>query len=365
VKKPHKCKKLSTGKVNLNFIVSGRKKMKRISLKLMSMLVIVLMLGALAGCAKEETTEATTDTTTEAAATEESTTEVIEDMPKVAFIPGDMANESQAFSAKMFEKHAAEYGLELVILDGAGDAQVQAQAVTNAVAQGIKAIYVNPNDINAILPSLMQAKAAGVIVGMFSSDVPAGSEAARDFFVGVNDNMAGEAAAQAFINAFPEGAKIVEIGGQAGHDAQIKRNVGFNTKLEGTTIEMLDVQACEQWQTAMAQAIAEDFITKYGDEIDGVFCHWDNGATGIIEAFKAAGMEGKFIVGVDGNRAGFAQVASGEQAASIAQNFETFAVKALSLTKDVIEGKTIEAVNFIPLDIVTKDNINTFTAPEW
>lgn len=288
-----------------------------------------------------------------------------EETAKVAFIPGDMANESQAFAAKMFGKHAAEYDLDVVVLDGKADANVQAQAVTSAVAQGVKAIYVNPNDINAIIPSLMAAKEAGVIVGMFSSDVPEGNEEARDFFVGVDDNMAGEAAAEAFMTAFPDGAKIIEIGGQAGHDAQIKRHDGFNEGLAGSNIEVMDYKACEQWQTAMALAIAEDMIVKYGDEIDGVFCHWDNGATGVIEAFESAGLEGKFIVGVDGNRAGFEQVDNGKQAASIAQNFETFAMMTLELTRNLLDGKTIEPVNFVELDIVTKDNIDTFTAPEW
>ena len=327
-----------------------------------SVLFMMVFSLAFTACAKADVVE-TTETATEEVAAEEVATD--EAMPKVAFIPGDMANESQAFSAKMFEKHAAEYGLEVVVLDGKADANVQAQAVTNAAAQGIAAIYVNPNDINAILPSLMAAKEAGVIVGMFSSDVPAGSEDVRDFFVGVNDNMAGEAAAQAFMNAFPDGANIIEIGGQAGHDAQIKRHDGFNSALEGSNINVMDYKACEQWQTAMALTIAEDMIVKYGDDIDGVFCHWDNGATGVIEAFKAAGLEGKYIVGVDGNRAGFDQVRSGDQAASIAQNFENMAIKAMELTKSLLDGETIEPVNFIPLDIVTLDNIDTFTAPEW
>ena len=83
----------------------------------------------------------------------------------------------------MFEKHAADYGFEIVILDGKGDAQIQAQVVSNAIAQHLTAIYINPNDINAIIPVLMQAKQAGLIVGMFSSDVPKGQESVRDFFV--------------------------------------------------------------------------------------------------------------------------------------------------------------------------------------
>jgi ABC-type sugar transport system substrate-binding protein len=76
--------------------------------------------------------------------------------PTVAFSPGDMANPSQAFAAKMFQKHADEFGFKVIILDGKGDAQVQAQTVTNAIAQNVDAIYVNPNDVNAIIPSLQQ-----------------------------------------------------------------------------------------------------------------------------------------------------------------------------------------------------------------
>ncbi len=285
--------------------------------------------------------------------------------PKVAFIPGDMANESQAFSAKMFNKYAAEYGFEMVILDGKGDALVQAQLVTNAIAQKIQAIYINPNDINAIIPSLMKAKQAGLVVGMFSSDVPKGQESVRDFFVGVNDDMAGAASAKAFIDQFPQGANIVEIGGQSGHDAQIKRHDGFNNAIKGTGIKVIDYKATQQWSTAEAMAIMEDMIVKHGSRIDGVFCHWDNGATGVLGALKAAGMTGKFIVAVDGNRAGFDQVRSGAQSVTIMQNFETFVKKSLELTKTKLSGGQIQAVNFIPLDIVSLKNIDTFTAPEW
>lgn len=286
-------------------------------------------------------------------------------MPKVAFIPGDMANESQSFSAKMFQKHGADYGFDVLILDGKGDAQVQAQVVTNAIAQGLKAIFINPNDINAIIPSLMQAKQAGLIVGMFSSDVPPSHVGVRDFFVGVDDDMAGVAAAKAFLDNFPGGANIVEIGGQSGHDAQIKRHDGFNNSIKNSKINVIDYKATQQWATAEAMAIMEDMIVKHGDEIDGVFCHWDNGATGILGALKAAKMEEKFIVGVDGNRAGFDQVRSGEQSVTIMQNFETFAKLSLEMTKTILGGGQVNSVNFVPLDIVSLENIDNFTAPEW
>jgi len=286
---------------------------------------------------------------------------------KAAFIISNMANESQAFSAKQFLKYGSEYGFDMYTFDAKGDTQSESQIVTNCIAQRFKVIFLNPNDINAIVPSLMKAKQAGIIVGMFSSDLAPANQKFRDFYAGVNDTMAGQQAAAAFIKQFPNGAKIVEIGGQAGHDAQIKRHDGFNAAIKGSKIQVIDYKACTQWSTSEALTIMENMIVKYGKEIQGVFCHWDNGATGVIQAAKAAGMNNLFIVGVDGNRAGYVQVESGEQSVSIAQDFTVMANKDLELAKAVVAGKKVEPINFVPLTVVNKALITSggFDMPEW
>ena len=109
----------------------------------------------------------------------------------------------------------------------------------------------------------------------------------------------------------------------------------------------------------------EYFIVKNGDGIQGGFCHWEGGATGIINAIENAGMEDVFLVGVDGNSSGFDQVRAGTQSVTIMQNFENFTMTSLQLAKDMLEGKEVQAVNFLDLDIVTLDNIDDFTPPEW
>ncbi|HWR11367.1 MAG TPA: sugar ABC transporter substrate-binding protein [Rectinemataceae bacterium] len=286
---------------------------------------------------------------------------------KAAFIISNMANESQAFSAKQFLKYGSEYGFDMYTFDAKGDTQAESQIVTNCIAQKFKVIFLNPNDINAIVPSLMKAKQAGIIVGMFSSDLAPASQKYRDFYAGVNDTMAGQQAAAAFMKQFPNGAKIVEIGGQAGHDAQIKRHDGFNSAIKGSKIQVIDYKACTQWSTSEALTIMENMIVKYGKDIQGVFCHWDNGATGVIQAARAAGINNLFIVGVDGNRAGYVQVLNGEQSVSIAQDFTVMAKKDLELAKAVVAGKKVEPVNFVPLTVVDKALIASggFDSPEW
>jgi ribose transport system substrate-binding protein len=286
---------------------------------------------------------------------------------KAAFVISNAANESQAFSSKQFLKFGAQYGFDMYTFDAKGDTQAESQIVTNCIAQKFKVIFLNPNDISAIVPSIIKAKAAGLIVGMFSSDLAPENQKYRDFYAGVNDTMAGQQAAQAFKKAFPNGAKIVEIGGQAGHDAQIKRHDGFNGAqgIMGSKIQVLDYKACQQWATDQAQAIMEDDIVKYGSDIQGVFVHWDNGATGVIQAAKAAGIKGLFIVGVDGNRAGYYQVQSGDQAVSIAQDFVLMTKTDLGLARDVLAGKKVQPINFVPLFAVDKNSIASFDPPEW
>jgi ribose transport system substrate-binding protein len=286
---------------------------------------------------------------------------------KAAFIISNMANESQAFSAKQFLKYGAEYGFDMYTYDAKGDTQAESQIVTNCIAQKFKVIFLNPNDVNAIVPSLMKAKQAGLIVGMFSSDLAPANQKFRDFYAGVNDTMAGQQAAAAFKKQFPNGAKIVEVGGQAGHDAQIKRHDGFNGAIKGSSIQVIDYKACTQWSTSEALTIMEDMIVKHGKDIQGVFVHWDNGATGVIQAAKAANISGLFIVGVDGNRTGYTQVQSGDQSVSIAQDFTVMTKKDLSLAKAVLAGKKVDPINFVPLTVVDKALIGSggFDSPEW
>ena len=286
---------------------------------------------------------------------------------KAAFVISNAANESQAFSSKQFLKFGAQYGFDMYTFDAKGDTQAESQIVTNCIAQKFKVIFLNPNDISAIVPSIIKAKAAGMIVGMFSSDLAPENQKYRDFYAGVNDTMAGQQAAGAFKKAFPNGAKIVEIGGQAGHDAQIKRHDGFNGAqgIMGSKIQVLDYKACQQWATDQAQAIMEDDIVKYGSDIQGVFVHWDNGATGVIQAAKAAGIKGLYIIGVDGNRAGYYQVQSGDQAVSIAQDFVLMTKTDLGLARDVLAGKKVQPINFVPLFVVDKNSIASFDPPEW
>lgn len=283
----------------------------------------------------------------------------------LASIVQDMRNDHQSFSQKVFRENAAEYGFELLEFDGQNDVTVQAAAIGNAISQGVDVIIVCPADEEAIVPSLMEAKEAGILVGTISSDISENNHQYRDFFCGADHYSAGKLAGEVMVEQFPDGADVVEIGGRAGQMSQVLRHEGFEEAIKGSKINVLDFQCCENWVTPDAMNIMEDFIVKYGDEMDGIFCHWDNGATGVIEAMNVKGLENIFLVAVDGCKAGFDQIKAGTQSVSIMQNVKKIVLTALEVAKKMVNDESFEEINIIPWEIVTLETIDSFDYPEW
>ncbi len=340
--------------------------------RLMALLLAMVLVLSMAACAGNAPTE-------ESAAEEPSITDQGPEKPddstekpadndgeiKVAFITQSLSNASQAYAWTQFQKYADEYGFTVTVFEENYDPQNGVASIGTCIAQGYTAICINPTDPSAIIPALMEAKEAGIIIGMYSSEIPEGYEQYRDFMCGTDDIMCGEVAAKTLMEAFPDGANVVEVGGQSGHDAQIKRHDGFMATIEGSNIKVLDSKNCEAWASEDAMAIMEDFIVAYGDDIDVVYCHWDVGATGCIEALKNAGMTGVYVIGVDGCSVGYDQVREGTQALCIGQSFSQMTRDAFDNITKILNGEEYEEVVWTALDIVTIDTIDNFPYPEW
>src|SRR4029077_1256076 len=219
------------------------------------------------------------------------------------------------------------------------------------------------------VPATKAAIEKGVVVCLSMGPPADNAQDGSTCSVRVDDLLGGQTAATAIQNAFPNGATGVEIGGQAGHVAANNRHQGFSDAIKGKNLTVLEYKNPQAWDTAQAQAIAEDMITKYGDKIQFIFCHWDNGATGVINALKNVKepwAQKVMIVAVDGNKTGFDQVKSWPNYISIAQNAETITSKVMEesmlfIKKDPAALKK----NIIPFDIISKETIDKFSVPEW
>ena len=290
------------------------------------------------------------------------------DKPTLTFV-AQIDNPSQAYSWKMYQKNAEKYGFKVAVCDNKNDVQQQTTCINDAVAQGTDAIAINPKDETGYVPATKEAIAKGIPVCL--SMVPPAKEAldGSTCSVSVDDILGGKTAAEAIIHFFPDGATGVEVGGQAGHVAATNRHTGFAEGIKGKNITVLDYQNPAAWDAKQAQDIAQDMITKYGDKIKFVFCHWDNGATGVINALKAVKQpwaDNVLIIGVDGNKTGFQQVESWKNYISIAQNAETITSKVMEQSMLFIKkDPAAKKENIIPFDVITKETISQYTVPGW
>ena len=290
---------------------------------------------------------------------------------KAAFITQAMSNPSQKFSWDEFQRIAPEYGFEMHIFAGENEPAVEIHGIETCIAGGFDAIFINPSSIEAIIPALVKAREAGIVVGMFVSELPPEWQHLRSFFCGFDDYIGGILVGQYVSSQFLKGANFVEVGGHAGHEAQIKRSAGFRDGIANNIIE-LDAQNCPGgWNSNEALAIMEDFLVKYGDKIDIVWCHWDHGATAVIEAVQNAGYKpgsgpGEiYIIGVDGGSIGFQQVKEGTQALSVGYSYTNLVRKSLENARTMLDGGTVETQSIIPMDMVTRGTIDTLVWPRW
>jgi len=287
------------------------------------------------------------------------------DSARAMFITQAMSNPSQAFSWKEFQRLMGDFNIEMTQRSGENEVAVEIAGIEEAIDEGYDVIFINPSNIDAVIPALTRASEAGIIIGMFSSELPEEHQNIRDFFCGSDDFEGGKLAGQFVSERFPNGANFVEVGGQAGHDAQIKRHDGFRAGIAANIIELGSQNCPGGWNAHEARAIMEDFLVQFGDDIDIVWCHWDNGASAVIEAAQAAGRNDIFIIGVDGNSTGYQQVKDGTQALSVGQSFTNMARQSLQNARTMLDGGTVPAVNIIPMDMVTIENVNDLPWPEW
>ena len=119
----------------------------------------------------------------------------------------------------------------------------------------------------------------------------------------------------------PGKGKICVLEGMLANTANADRMKGLKQALEEyPDIEVLDDQAGD-WATDKALSITENWLAKYGEDIDGIWCACDDMAVGVVQALKAKDLNGKILTtGVDGTSAAIELVENGQAACTIANN---------------------------------------------
>jgi ribose transport system substrate-binding protein len=238
------------------------------------------------------------------------------------------------------------------------DVNNQTNQMDNFVANGANLILLNAADSKGLAPAVLRAKAAGVTVVA----VDVGAEGGVDATVTSNNKQAGQLDGKLVVDRLKGKGQIVIVNGPP-VTAVTDRVAGFLEEIKKSS----DIKILSQDQNAGGSRdgglrVMTDLLTAF-PKIDAVFAINDPTAIGCDLAAKQAQRKDFFIVGVDGAPDVVPSLKDKDSliVASAAQDPYAMAGKAVEIGYDCMSGKKpAQELTLIPVDLITKDNVDQY-----
>jgi ribose transport system substrate-binding protein len=269
-----------------------------------------------------------------------------------------------------FKKYAAALGVNAIILDAQVDPAKQADQIQNMVAQQVDALVVWPVNGKAVVPAVRQAHAAGIPVVITNSNIDPSGEAFIKAFSGPDDFTEGKTSGQLMAKALGDKGNVVMIDGLPGYTVTKMRHDGFMEGIKGSQIKILDAQPAN-FSQEKSQALMETYITRFGDQIDGVWTVEAGSGAGALTAVRAAIKEGKIKAGkikmTDATIfAGvYDAIKAGDYYGSVWQSPADDSHSALKTAILAVVGAPLQKLVYFNTPAITKGNIDKFPRPNF
>lgn len=271
---------------------------------------------------------------------------------------------SQVRTTEAFKKLAELRGWKVLTGDGKGSPEKVASFIETFVDRGVDAIVVAMAELPALQGAIKLANEAGIPIYAIDSGLVPGvacNITSNNFVIGAEMG--------AFLaDKLGYEGNIVAIGMKEHHGTR-KRRETLNAILEEyPNIKLLadyNVRYTNFYEDA--QKAMEDFVIRFGDKIDAVWCAWDDLAVAATKVLQRFGYTRKdvFVVGADGHPHAYTEIRDPNSplVATVAQEFEWFAAKAVEIIEQIhVQGKSPDEVLvtknvYVPVTLVTPVNV--------
>jgi ribose transport system substrate-binding protein len=232
----------------------------------------------------------------------------------------------------------------------------QTPIVSAAVAKDPAAILIAPTDATAMYPPLLQARQAGITIGLVDTTLQNTSIAATS--VSTDNTTAGAAAADALAKLIGGKGEVMVISFQVGASTSDERTQGFQqeiAKYHGITDLGAQVNNNDP---ATAASIVTATLAAH-PHLAGIFATNQFAAQGAATGLRDAGKTGQVkVVGFDAGAVQVQQLKQGDVQALIAQKPYQIGIDAVEQTAAALTGKKV--TKSIPSGTVTitQSNLN-------
>ncbi|MCP5520031.1 MAG: sugar ABC transporter substrate-binding protein [Verrucomicrobiales bacterium] len=282
------------------------------------------------------------------------------DRPVIGVTLLNLSSEFIVMLDDALQAKAKELGVELIVNDAQRSPERQIQQVESFVARKVDAIILNPCEVEASSPAVDRAKEAGIPIVNVNSE----TRSTPDAFVGSRDEESARLAMGYLADRLGGKGNLVMIQGYMGQAAQLKRDQGAREVLAAHSGLTLLAEQTAEWDRAKAMSLMENWIQSHGDRIQAVFAQNDEMAMGALIALEQAGMKDKVrVAGVDAIADALQAVKAGRLDATVFQDARGQAGAALETAVALARGEAVERENYIPFQLVTRDNVDRFLKP--
>ncbi|MDR2245148.1 MAG: substrate-binding domain-containing protein [Treponema sp.] len=279
-------------------------------------------------------------------------------------LQGNQSGFVQYMATGIFEyqkKSAPDVKLEVVYADD--DPAKQQSQVEQFVAQGVKAIILNPVDKVQSAAAVDFAAKAGIPIITMNTTSDSKNVTAH---VGSDDVEAGTLQLERLLKEAKDkginNPRVAYINAVLGHSAQVYREQAYKEVLAKHPEAKLVVQNTADWSGEKALQLTENWIQTYPNGIDVIATQADCLIVGTITAVENAGLGGKILLGgMDCDMPVMEKIKAGIVDNSIWQDGLGQGEWALRLAIDAAQGKTISD-HIIPYEVCTKENVDAYIA---
>jgi inositol transport system substrate-binding protein len=249
--------------------------------------------------------------------------------------------------------------IEITFTDAKEDMAKQMDQVENFIVQKKDAIIIVPVDTSATAPmtkSIVAKNIKAVYVNRNPGNLPDGA-----YYVGSEEIVAGRLQMDFLGEKLGGKGSVAILMGKLDNEGALKRTEGneevLKKKFPG--IKVLDKQT-GLWQRNEGMTKTEDWINRFGKDLNAILCNNDDMALGAIQALKDKKRTDIIVVGVDATPDALTSVSKGELAATVFQDAAGQGGGGVEVALKAAKGEKVAKETWIPFKLVTPANLSQF-----
>jgi len=308
-------------------------------------MVATLTITALVGCAKSSPIESTaiqTEKETVQTTLGETVQKEIKEKPLVGLSFKTLQEQRWSEELELVKGTLEKLGAEVIYQIADNEVQKQIDQIQNLITQGVDILIVVPVDTSTLDKVTKDAHDAGVLVVNYEENK---GSLYFDMCGGLSNKKVGNFITAPIADALKDqGGNVGIIGGStSGSQIVLDFKAGMKESFERTACIIIGDQDIEKYDASQAQAVAENWITQYGDDLAAICPMNDGMAGGVIKALEAAGLEGKVMVcGQDADLTACQRIADGTQYSTVYKNSRAAAIKVCECALKLYRGELTE-----------------------